>query len=181
MSLIDGLHRLFQSGTCVKLVVYQARAIEFSGLEGTVGGAKFSLADFKLNTKMVQTASEMAKALDDYQYIACQLARELTKQDPEWKAQFKLRSAAILLITKARVVLEAYRLDPGNQADNLDSLVKQMLHFNDNIVKPVPEVRRELESLPGKRLTAPRIDPIAYALQFVGVNENDLDRMIASL
>ena len=68
MSWIDGLHGLFQSAKCVKFVVYQARVIEFSGLEGNVSSAKFSIADFKLNTKMVQTASEMAKAFDDYQF-----------------------------------------------------------------------------------------------------------------
>src|SRR5205823_1447844 len=96
---VDALRKLLKKSTCLKLVRYQAPAIEFTGLSGEVGGAKFSLAEFGLQSKQIESASEMAKALDDYQYLACQLARELEKQDPEWKVLLKLRSSSILLIT----------------------------------------------------------------------------------
>jgi len=181
MGWIDSIRDVFRRATCLKLVKYDGQNIEFKGLEGEVGGAKFSLGEFKVEPQKVRKASEMAIALDDYQFLACKLSRELPKGDPEEKVFWKVRSAAIALVTMARVTFEAFKVDPKNQSDNLDSLVQRMQHFVDGIVKRASQESIGLAPMPGQGLTGISMDPIKYALDFAGINETELDRMIASL
>jgi len=161
MGWIDSLRDLLR-GSCEKLVKYQSRKIEFSGFGAEVGGAKFSLGEFKTETEKIESASEMAKALDDYQYLTCRLARELSRTDPERKVFLKVRSAAMTLIMTARITFEAFKIDPKNQASNLDTLIQRMQHFSDSVVNKATEDTLGLVAMPGHGLTGIRMEPITY-------------------
>jgi hypothetical protein len=84
---------------CEKLIKYDRRVLEISGLETDVADVKFSLRDFKTEVQKIRDASEFSEVIDNYQYEMCKICKSLGKDDEEWKKYNAIRASMINLLT----------------------------------------------------------------------------------
>ena len=82
MTLLNSLVSYLRHGKCEKLIEYQKRTFDFKGFS-----AEISLAEFSTEVKIIDTAGEIAKALDNFQFYICNdlsnptIKEFLTKQE----------------------------------------------------------------------------------------------------
>jgi hypothetical protein len=137
---------------CHKLIHYDGRSISFKSLGAQYGPVTFSLGEFETEVKQIQAASDLAMALDDYQYGMCTQLRSLRKDDPNWKRKDSYRTRAMTLLTDVRVAVAAFKADPSGQRENLYEVVKDVHNRFQKIEKEAKEaVRPEAEKLPKAR------------------------------
>jgi hypothetical protein len=127
MGLQDGLRDHFGKPHCEKLIHFDGEHIEFGGLGAEYSGAKFSLGDFKAYKEKINDSSELAKALDDYQYNVCQRTRDLPKDVRPRYIEYQI--AAIGVLSALRYTLEAFNKDPEGQRQKLENIVDKMQSF----------------------------------------------------
>lgn len=180
MGLKEALRELFSRAECHKLIRYDQRTIRFKSLGAGYGEAKFSLGEFQTEVKKIRAASELADALDDYQYNMCTSTRSLRRDDPDWKKFFNWRMAAISLLTAVRTTLAAFKIDPHGQRKNLYSVVKDMQKFMTTIAKEamrptVAAVRRRKTS---KAIERKRREAISIAFRASGLRQQEASRLV---
>jgi hypothetical protein len=182
------LWSLFENNIkCEKLVKYDTRMIEFKGLEAEVTGTKISFAGFKTEIERVRQVAELAATLDDYQYLVCKEIKEYDKASEEYRKYKQLRMGMILLITKVRVILAAFKDDPSGQKENLAKLVTQIVNFeNLAIDKGAPEV--QWMRLPQKRVASRQLNsvktkntPTSTKTQKLKIRMNKIEEAVNSL
>jgi hypothetical protein len=122
---------LQKSDKCQSLWSRDSRKIFFKGIGGGFSEFKASIGEFSTEVEKVREANEMTIALDDYQVNMCRIAHDFDKGSNERARYQEIRAGAILLITKARVVLEAYRADQQGQRNNLFRIVQRMIDYED--------------------------------------------------
>jgi hypothetical protein len=72
--------RVFKRERCEKLIKYQGRSFEFKGIGIEIPGFMFSFEGFSTEPRVLERATEAAKALDDLQYQLCQdLSKKSTR------------------------------------------------------------------------------------------------------
>ena len=108
---------------CVKLINYQKRQLQFSS---DVGGGTFALNNFSTEVKRIEEASEVAKALDDYQYHMCKLHQNFKDDDPKFKEYLQDQKNVLKIITALRLTLSAFERDPENQTQSLSRIIQTM-------------------------------------------------------
>src|SRR5436309_3395275 len=109
-------------GGCEKLIHYQGRSLEFKGLGAQFAGVIFSMAEFGTHLETIVHSVETARALDDFQYLMCKMAQELDKNDSQRRQLFENRAAAVTILTRFRVTLEAFKTDPVGQQKGLSTM-----------------------------------------------------------
>ncbi|HEX9907055.1 MAG TPA: hypothetical protein VGB78_01125 [Thermoplasmata archaeon] len=180
MSLIDDFRKLFRKKIkCGKVIEYQTNTIVFKAISGEIPGVgTIELGEVSRETQKIHTAAELAKALDDYQYLACQDLNLIPREDPEWMATVKFRAAALWCITDARVLIEAFKKDPRILADKFDSLLKDMARLRESAVQRGTDHRtkgvstEDLQSV--RKLKVINPEPASQILKSVGLDEKDL-------
>jgi len=181
MGLIDAIRSLLGAPKCTKLVRYQARTLEFKSLGAEIAGVKLSLGEFKTEVKKVEEASELAKALDDYQFDVCRLTREFPHDDPERRVHLKIRIAAVGLITSVRVTLVAFQEDPEGQAANLHDVVRGIQDFMRNVASRLAPAALGIKARPEHGPTGVAMETLERAFILAGVSEGDVDRLVLEL
>ena len=137
MGLIDGIRYAF-GNNCQQLIKYQARIFDFKGLGASAPALNISLAEIRIGVAKLELATSVAKNLDMYQFLMCQLSRELGKKSPALLEKLiKARAVALGELTSFSNTLAAYKADPRGQRMNLDRAVKEMQSF-------MREVRNEI-------------------------------------
>ena len=130
MGLKEAIIGFLKRSECEKLIKYDERSLDIGALSAEYGGAKFSLADFKTSIEKVREASEIAMAMDDYQYDICKIANQYEKGDPERKQYNRWRIGALGLFTSLRMTLAALQAAPSDELKKkLDSVIQEMHDF----------------------------------------------------
>lgn len=146
---------MFNRKRCQRLIEYQNRTIKF---KADVGEGIFSLGDFETKMNNIVVAGEVAKALDDYQYLICDQYKHLRQNDPEFKSHLEDREKVIKILTAFRMTLEAFKMDPTGQRKNLENIVTTMQGFFiiTDLIKKTPtkkeikEIDEDIEELSDK-------------------------------
>jgi hypothetical protein len=152
MALKEALRRFLGDPECHKLILYDTRTITFKSLGAGYGEATFSLGEFQTEVNEIRAASDLAMALDDYQYDMCTSLRSLRRDDPDWKRNYNWRWAVVTQLTGLRGTLEVFKVDPSGQRENLHKAVKDM---NDLLRKIREELMGERPAA-DKRTKAPK-------------------------
>jgi len=79
MGLIDGIRYVFGSN-CQQLIKYQGRIFDFKGLGANAPALNVSLAEIRIGVVKLELATSVAKNLDIYQFLMCQLTHELGEE-----------------------------------------------------------------------------------------------------
>ena len=105
---------------CVKLIQYQGTNVEFSGVAGTVGPFKASIAALKTQHVELVAATDAAVQLDTTQYLLCLDRDEYPKGNPtrEWINQ--KRRAAMGAILYFATAFQAFVADHDTGRSELD-------------------------------------------------------------
>src|SRR4249920_2905002 len=124
---------------CYKLIKYQDRSIEFNNIGGEYGGFKLDFGGFTIGLQNLVDSSESAKAIDDFQFQLCKDLenknfREALNPDI-WTMYIKARFAANALMLGFRVALEAFRVNPQNQSENLKNITEDLRNFVNSVCK----------------------------------------------
>jgi uncharacterized coiled-coil protein SlyX len=93
---------------------------------GAVDGVTVNLGTVKTDVKKLRQASEIAQALDNYQYTMCLLSKDLDKKTRDFKDFLKMRAAVITLITTFQITLAASSEDGGKFEGELKELISKM-------------------------------------------------------
>lgn len=130
MGLKEAIAGFLGRSECEKLIKYDERSLDIGALSAEYSGVKFSLADFKTSIKKVREASEVAMAMDDYQYDICKIASQYGKGDPERKQYNRWRIGALGLFTSLRMTLAALQAAPSDELEmKLESVIQEMHDF----------------------------------------------------
>lgn len=135
---------LVRAGKCKKMIKYQSRSIEFSGINASIFGSKIVLGQLNTKLRNMNDISEIALALDDFQYNLCnnltnpELIKHLGSKDLANYTKTLLGAHACMLLF--RTSLEAFKQDPKGQAANLDKTLDKMQNF---VEKVTPELNTE--------------------------------------
>jgi hypothetical protein len=76
MGLAASIAELMRGHNCEKLVQYTKQEVTFRGLSGEGGGYKISLGTFSNNVRLINSVTEVMKALDNNQFLLCQQAHD---------------------------------------------------------------------------------------------------------
>ena len=76
--------------------------------------------------KIIHQASEIGKALDDYQYLMCLMLQNLDKGTKNYERILMSRAAAITLITTFRMTITASSSDVVHFEEDLRELIAKM-------------------------------------------------------
>ncbi len=166
--------RVFKREKCEKLIKYQDRSFEFKGVGIEIPGFKLSFEGFSTEPKVLQEATEAAKALDDLQYQLCQ---NLSKKsitdllDREVLTRYaKARMSSLFLFSSFRLALEAFKNDQERQRENLEKSIEDIQKFTSSLT---------IEDLVAPEGLSPRgLDAISSALSSAQVDEQELDKVL---
>ena len=170
-SLLDSIVKFVNRGKCQKLIKYQGRTLEFTGLTAEISGVKVSLGEFSTEVKNLDSIAETAKALDDFQFNLCNslsnpvLKENLTKED--LRIYTKALMGAEACILQFRNALEAYNQDPKGRGDNLNTSIKILQDFVRNVT---PELNTEQQR-----------KAVSDAFSSVGIEEKEADKVISKI
>ncbi len=166
--------RIFKRERCEKLIKYQDRSFEFKGIGIEIPGFKLSFEGFSSEPRILQNATEAAKALDDLQYQLCQdLSKKSVTEilDRDVLARYtKARMSSFFLFSSFRAALVAFKEDQEGQRINLE--------------KSIEDIQRFTSSLTSEDLIAPQElppksrDAISSALKSANINEQELDSVL---
>jgi hypothetical protein len=170
-SMLDSIIKFVNRGKCQKLIKYQGRTFEFSGLTAEISGVKVSLGEFSTEVKKIHSAAETAKALDDFQFNLCNslsnpvLKENLTKEDIRTYTKALMGAQACML--QFRNSLEAFKQDPKGQKDSLDASIKILQSFVGSVT---PELNTEQQR-----------KVVSDAFSSIGIDEKEADKVISKI
>jgi hypothetical protein len=131
VGLLNTLKNYFYtSGRCEQLIRYHDRVFEFKGLGFDIPPVKISLAGVKTEEKIVESVSECARSIDDFQYRICKKlsnpawSKYLSKKNKELYTNAMFGAEALILALRNN--LEAFKNDPDGQKHNIDSIIKKI-------------------------------------------------------
>ncbi len=131
MGIRDALRQVF-ANPCQRLVNYDARVFQFSGLNVKTGPVDFSAGTFDSHLVRVEAAGSIVKMLDAYQFWVCTAAQTLkSKAKRDKYAELRINVAGQFL--KLYGTLQAFRVDPRGQSKNLDNAIRVMQAFFDRV------------------------------------------------
>jgi hypothetical protein len=181
--LWDWLRRLLGREKCEKTVRYDGRTISFSGID--VASAEFSLGEFKTEVQKVREASEAASILDDFQFQMCKICNSIGRDDQEWRTYNKLRVAAIVLITKFRLALEAVKANPTGNKNTLDKILDEFRHLDTIMSRILPKAVVQAvgvdETVPKEQLPPVDKKDVSEAIGIAELREDELDKFLDEL
>src|SRR5207249_2543280 len=94
MGFIDGLRRAFRS-QCDHLIKYQAGVFSFNGFGADVPSVNVSVAGLRTGIVKLEHATEVAKNLDNYQFLMCKLCHELSRSSNLLEKIVRARAVAL--------------------------------------------------------------------------------------
>jgi len=176
LGIVDDLRSHFGGTRCERLVSYDSKVINISGVRAGAGGFTLNFGGVSIDTKKIREASGSAQALDNFQYDMCNLSRRLPKGNPRYLRLFDLQAAVICIITSFRMTLESFSRDPeaaGRQLDHIFAKMQELCDFLvDQSVKgyPPPEPRF------GGVGAGP--DPVDAAFDLMGVTRTQIQQAL---
>jgi hypothetical protein len=122
--------RIFKRETCEKLIKYQDRSFEFKGIGIEIPGFKLSFEGFNTEPRVLEKATEAAKALDDLQYQLCQdlskkSVRDMLGRDILIKYT-RARMSSLFLFSSFRIAFEAFKKDQEGQKDSVKKYTEEI-------------------------------------------------------
>ena len=116
---------------CQKLIKYQNRVLEFGSIGIGIEPITISINDIRTEIKNVESASEIAKAIDDFQFYLCNAINSSSQNKERFS---EMRVIAIMLLTSFRITLEAYKINPNDQKFSLQKILDSIYQFNNTVV-----------------------------------------------
>lgn len=132
MTIVESIKSFLRlESKCQKLIKYQARSLEFGSIGVGIEPITISINNIRTEIENIESASEIAKAIDDFQFYLCEAIKN-NVQDEKWYSE--MRIIAIMLLTSFRVTLEAYKINPSDHKDNLQKILESIYQFNNTVV-----------------------------------------------
>lgn len=166
---MDSLLRYINRGRCENLIKYQTRIFEFKETTAEFPGGKITFGGVSTELRNLDSIAETARALNDFHYLMCSdlsnptLKQNLTSEDLRLYTKILLGAHACIL--NLRSTLDSYRVDPQNQAQNLD--------------KSVQLIRNYVNSVTPGLITEEARKAMSDALSSVGIYERDVDKALS--
>lgn len=132
MNIVESVKSFFRlEPKCQKLIKYQTRVLEFGSIGVGIEPITISISDIHTEIKNIEPASEIAKAIDDFQFYLCNAIKS-SVENKKWYSE--MRIIAIMLLTSFRITLEAYKTNPSEQKSNLQKLLDSIYQFNNTVI-----------------------------------------------
>ena len=175
------LDRIYTRSKCEKLIKYQDRVFEFSGLGVEFSPINISLGGFKTEVKTIETAGESAKALDDFQYQLCKDLENKTLQEQldktTWTKYIKTRFAANALVLGFRQTLEAFKNDPERQGHNLNKTVNDIRNLVGSLSN---DIDQNYDTQAGRDAISSAISALNITEGEQKIAEHEIDKILLS-
>jgi hypothetical protein len=98
---------------CRKLIAYQGSDIKIS-VSGSAYGFTMNVNEFSRKKRMITSATDRAKILDDYQYLICEEIRR-SHDDPHYvKILTRYRVVIISYFVLLAEIVEQIKIEPNN-------------------------------------------------------------------
>lgn len=143
MRLRDRILAALRLDGCKKLIPYTTTSIDLSAVGLNAGPAKFSVGELKITPVQFESATEIAKTLDDYQFDMCKTIAGLDNKDPDKRKYRKWRIGAMSLLSGLRAAVEVFKVDGKDGAKRLDQVNEATQEFMIAVARataPVPAV-----------------------------------------
>ena len=141
---INKLRDFFRGEDCKHQIYFNESDVRIGDSKIVIAGMEFQIPSFGTYSQKIRDSSEIAEAIDAYEFSMCEICRVLGRGHKEWEKYIHLRACAFNLILAFRATMIAFKNDPNGQKDNLDKIVKQMQNFS---LLMVNQVRPNMEFL----------------------------------
>jgi hypothetical protein len=138
MTRISIINKIFTSSDCKKLISYDGRNLQVSGIGlNTPGNIKVNVGSLSYHKDIMNKASEVALAIDDYQFTMCKDMERLDTSSELFSRTFENRTAILGLFTLFRAVVGSIQ-NTTEFATELEGIVSQMMSI---IVPGLPKTQ----------------------------------------
>ena len=108
------------------MINYDGRVLTIKGLQANLPNFPIQVGEFESKYEKLREASDVAIALDDYQFQMCKICKGLGKDDPEWRKYNELRVSTLQMITNFRLTLVSLSEGPEDKKQELGKIVDKM-------------------------------------------------------
>lgn len=137
MTSLSGIVDWIRGHGCERLVKYVGNEIEISGLSLGAGTLKADVGTLSNKIKELERANELAKALDDCQYLLCTSLSKMKSSDELKDNVNRCRIMTIMAITQLRTLLAA--LDQQDEMD-LKRELGEWIRYTNGLFRQATEV-----------------------------------------
>lgn len=163
------------------MVNYDGKMLTIKALHVNVPNFPLQVGEIISKYEKIREASEIAMALDDYQFQMCKICKGLGKNEAEWRKYNELRVSSLQIITNFRLTLIA--LSEGaqvmKQADTLVDKMMQALAIDREVIPQASlEKFRLKDDITRDEVPALDTQTISRAKIVADVNEKDLEQFL---
>jgi hypothetical protein len=181
-SWLSSFVEIFRSEKCQKMVNYDGKTLTIKALQANVPNFPLQVGEIISKYEKIRDASEIAMALDDYQFQMCKICKGLGKNDAEWRKYNELRVSSFQMITNFRLTLIALSEGAQVKKQEADTLVDKMMQVLEIDKEAIPQTSLERvrlkDDVPRDEILTLDTQAISRAKIAADVNEKDLEQFL---